>query len=97
MVLPIPKVLIKIVSLIPWWYVFGCSQSAITLFILTSIVSSKLFFDLPYANVLIPTMAESRIDLLTPVTPKNWLFDFEVYETIPVVVSLNVTNSVPLV
>ena len=42
-------------------------------------------------------IAESGISLLTPVTPKNWLFDFEVYETTPVVLSLNFTNKSPLV
>ena len=31
----------------------------------------KLFFDLPYANVLTPTIAVSRIVLLIPETPKN--------------------------
>jgi len=55
--------------------------------ILTLMISSWFNLDLPYANVLIPTVVASDISAVKLVTPKNWVKDFEVYETKPVVVS----------
>ena len=64
---------------------------------LTLIISSWLSLDRPYANVLTPTVVVSARFFVRFVIPKNWVKDFEVYDTTPVVVSVYVTYSSPVV
>ena len=56
--------------------------------ILTLIISSWSKLDLPYVKVLTPTVDASDMFPVTFVIPKNWVRDFDVYDTTPVVVSV---------
>ena len=56
----------------------GAFREFKTEFTLTLIISLWSNLDLPYVNVLTPTVVESSMTVLIPVTPKNWVNDFEV-------------------